>query len=331
MECADNNSIIITLAILTHGKVVSLNIESDIFDNVRLFSKSGDFEDVATTHLAERVVLNKVYELFRTDLNEPSINIMKNYVEYSQPKYKSFLKFMGNDNVNVENVCRLFSNITIDKIFSKIVTRPPGLLSTLLCFVDYIIPEFQGVFLVSAHRKINNNTYELIYPRDNISKNIDLLDLNNLREFALFFGKELPNLRIYSSQLPSVYLYEEREIAIKNDKTKSEEEKNILIEELHSEIFGIINEWKLTINRGKIDSIKMSMLVSIIKQIVGTNCNINLLDYSCNSITKYIPKEQKENMRYFEPMDIESGENIFFGGKKTKRNKKRRRKTRKHK
>ena len=48
MECVDNNSYVITLAIQTHGKVIDLNLSpeiSHIFNNVRLFSKTGDFVD----------------------------------------------------------------------------------------------------------------------------------------------------------------------------------------------------------------------------------------------------------------------------------------------
>ena len=58
----------------------------------------------------------------------------------------------------------------------------------------------------------------------------------------------------------------------------------------------------------------MSSLTKLIKDIMGKNCFINLFDYSCNSITKYLPKEQKYYTKYLTSSDIENPSNRLWGG-----------------
>jgi hypothetical protein len=328
MECANNNSIIITLAILMHGKVINLDITNNIFDNVRLFSKAGDLQDVVSSRLGELVILRKVNEMFQTDLTEPTINIIQKYVEYSHPKYKSLLE--GEEKMNRENVCRLFENITIDKTFSKTVIRPSGFINRILCLVDYIFPEFQGIFLVSIHEKVDDYNFKLIYPPHNEHKNLNLLELDNLALFASLFNKQLPNLHQYSSEFPSYIEYEEQEQNINNDPSLLLEEKTEKIDILRGQLYNLLTQWNLTIMNNSIEAIRMSKLVEIIKQIVGPQCNINLLDYSCNSLTKYIPKEQRKYIKYFEPLDVESELDVSYGGKTNKKARTKKRKLKRH-
>ena len=74
-------------------------------------------------------------------------------------------------------------------------------------------------------------------------------------------------------------------------------------------------------HNNKITTIKLSVLVKLIKQIIGQNCFINLLDYSCNSAARYIPEEQNLSAKYMVPDDIEQGNKKFGGIKKCSRNK----------
>ena len=67
---------------------------------------------------------------------------------------------------------------------------------------------------------------------------------------------------------------------------------------------------------------KLSVLVELIKIIIGQKCVINLLDYSCNSASIYIPKEQNLSSKYIVPDDIEQGNKKWGGNNKCSKNKK---------
>jgi len=80
-----------------------------------------------------------------------------------------------------------------------------------------------------------------------------------------------------------------------------------------------------------INAIKLSAFVDLVKLIVGQNCYINLLDYSCNSPSMYIPKDQLTSSKYMTESDIEQGLPNNWGGKhlKKRRNKKSNRRNKK--
>jgi hypothetical protein len=317
--------ILVNLAILMHGKVINLDINRNIFDNVRFVSKAGTFQDTATTVMRERQILPKLYYLFRKNLNDTTNNKIVNYITEERPEYQKFIR--DELTLNPEKVYRLFENINIDKSLSKSLIRPPGLINEILCYIEYLV-EFQGIFLISVHE---DDT--LIYPTsDELTQNIDLLDLNNLREFATLFGKELPNLVNDSTEFPNYLPFHQEELNVLNNNNLTKEEKESKIEEIQNNFYELLNQWKLTIKHNEIDSIRMSELVKIIKNIVGENCFINLLDYSCNSISKYVPKSQRLNMQYFESLDIESGRLYTnLGGKTNKKSKKNRKNNRRNK
>ena len=63
------------------------------------------------------------------------------------------------------------------------------------------------------------------------------------------------------------------------------------------------------------------MKSELVKTIVGNPCFINILDYSCNSPTIYIPKEQETLKQYaLKESDIEMGidKMVTKGGKKNR-------------
>jgi len=331
MECIDDNYII-TLAVQMHGKVIDLNLspeKQEIFDNVRLYSQSGDYRDVLSTPMDDYSILNKLNEIFQKNLNEPTINEIDKYIEFMNPKYKSFLESRASDEYSSEDrekVCRQFDNIIFDKSFSASTLPSDNLFS---CIFERLIPEFHGIFLVSIHKKIdtntNSNAYELIYPMNSNNKkpekNLDLLNLSEFEKLAKSFDKKLPNLKKKSFELP-VSEYLKREKAIEENNAFSIQEKKALLEQQKREFFEIISNWEITIKDNKINSIKMSYLIKLLKDIIGSSCFINLFDYSCNSITKYLPKEQKYYTKYLTSSDIENPSNRLWGGLHDNKNKK---------
>jgi hypothetical protein len=66
----------------------------------------------------------------------------------------------------------------------------------------------------------------------------------------------------------------------------------------------------------------MSVAVQLIKHLIGNDCIINLLDYSCNSPTIYIAPEETYSSTYYKSDDIEQGNNMrtdYGGNKRNKR------------
>ena len=342
MECVSNGSIIITLAIQTHGKVIDLNLSPDknnIFNDVRLFSKAGEFVDVVSSPIQDKNILRKVNNIFQTNLNKPSLDSMNEYVKYSHPIYKRFVE-ESRTNINNENVCRLFDNITFDKAFSTNLVNDGN---TILCLVDKLLdlinPEFNGIFIVSVHEKINNDEYKLIYPYDSsqFGTNLNLLKTNDLMGFARLFNNQniIHSLIKETTTLPTneyTSIYEK----LMNNKTISEYERKQRLDQINQEYYEILQQWNVTMkNSQEIQAIKMSYLVDIIKQIVGPKCKINILDYSCNSITRSIPEADLPNAKYLVTSDAENPSMKNWGGKKEKggrkqtKNKKRRTKRKK--
>lgn len=340
MECINNdkNTLIITLAVQMHGKVIDLDLtpeKQEIMNNVRLYSQSGDYRDVFSTPIDDYSILDKLNEIFQKDLNEPSINKIDKYIEYMSPRYKSFLKASVSDEYTSEDrekVCQYFDNIIFDKSFSSTSLPSDNFLS---CFLERLIPEFHGIFIVSIHKKIDTNKYELIYPNNSnkkskINKNLDLLNLKEFNNFANFFNKNLPNIKNLSFELPTNE-YLKREKVIEENPQLTLTEKKALLEQQKKEFYKIISDWNVTINGDKIESIRMSYLIKLIKDILGEKSNnyINLFDYSCNSITKYIPEEHRYFKKYLKTSDIENPVNKSWGGRKTRNKTKKNRRTKK--
>jgi len=313
MNCIDIGSKIVTLAIQMHGTVINLDLtdaEVDIFQNVRLFSKVGDFDDAVSSDLAERHILYKVNEMFQKDLTVPTVELINEYTEYSKPKYKNFLSHFNQLNeTRSQNVCRLFENITYDKALSTEDDVNSGFFN---CIMNRLIPPFQGFFVVSIHEKIEENSFKLLYPKKKDKQNLNLLLLNDFVQFANICGNELPDLRYYSNILPSAREF----IDVENDKTLTSEQKEIHVAQMKEDFYQLISRWNLTIKGNTIESIKLSVMINFIKNIVGPTCKINLLDYSCNSVSMFVPKNQLPNKKYMIENDMEQGYSKNWGGKR---------------
>jgi hypothetical protein len=284
----NNEDIVVTIAIQMHGSVVELDIQDNIFDNVRLFSKAGEFNDTFTNILCDIGVLQKVNKFFQHNLNAPTLNTLEDYISYYQPEYSRFLtRNRVVDQVNLQNISRLFPQVTIDKVFS----------------MDESIFEQMGIYLVSIHRIHSLNSLEYLYPAT--AKNPSLLKLVELERIADFFGKKMP--RLYSNELLDEK-YEKQQQNIARSSKYSEQEKQILSENTRSNYYKYLQDWDIELSKNgqTIKSIRMSTLVKLIRHIVGQECKINLLDYSCNSITGILPKHKLPYAQYLQPPDIEN-------------------------
>ena len=131
------------------------------------------------------------------------------------------------------------------------------------------------------------------------------------------FHTRLPNISDLSTELPSQRIYIEEENIVKNNNALTKEEKEERIQQIRSQFYNNLYKWQLKLDGDKIISIKLSTLVELVKLIIGRPCFINILDYSCNSPTIYIPQEQRILSQYaLQEGDIEMGMNKtkYYGG-----------------
>lgn len=297
-----DNLLILTIVIQMHGKVINFDLntkQTDIFNNVRLLCKAGDFVDYNSTPINEIFLVSRLQDYFTHDLDISTYDILK--------KTKSGV---------------LVDNITYDKSLSITIGEPT--------FWDSINPltGIQGIYLLSIH-----SGKKLIYPDKNKDKKVlNLIKPVDLNILARKFNTIVPNIQDLSTIIPSQKIYIEEENNVKSDDRLSEEEKEEMIEKIRRQFYTNLYNWQLTLSGEKIVSIKLSTLVELIKTIVGKHCFINLLDYSCNSPTIYIPKEQRTLKQYaLKTNDIEIGlKTTSLGGRK-KKFKRKRKQTNKHK
>ena len=303
MDCNDEiGSIIVTIAIITHGTVIDAELSLDrqlIFENTRLFSQSGDFTVVAANELMREGVLGSLNKRFQKDLNVPSVEVIEDYANVLRPKYQ---KYIGEEKNTNPLSCRIFQNITVDKAVGKSSIRSTFFKQMINC----IIPQLNGIFIVSIHRKEATDRFTLIYPLASNSKidNLNLLKISNLQLLADFFQTRLPNLREESLQHTFPNL-----------------ENDIPLEQAAEQL----NLWNLSFsNPDTIDYIRMSFLVKMVKDIIGSRqCKINLLDYSCSALNKRFSQSQTSNLKYWSASDVENPGEKGWGGKRRRRRRRR--------
>lgn len=296
MECIDIGSKIVTIAIMLHGSVISLNLppaNQNMLDNTRLFSLSGDFT-YAYGHNSLRLNnLEHLYKIFRHDLPVSTHQIMEEFTERVRLKYANYIDFLQyflND-LTTENICKVYQTITIDKAFG---TNIDGIYATIM---NCILPDVLGIYVVSVHEKTNTNQIELVYPLGESTDNLNLLVPAEFIKFANIFGingKVILERVIEESSTQPKY----------STRTDDETFKTQL------------NDWKVTCSsRGDISGIRLSYLIKLIKQIVGKDkCKLNIFDYSCSVISQHVSNTERKYAEYHKESDIESGTDKSWGG-----------------
>ena len=305
MENNPDELLILTIVIRMHSRVTNFDLntrEYNIFNNVRLLCKAGGFNDYDTSPIEELTFVSNLQKSFTKDLNEPTYNILK------------------------EHSGVLVDNITYDKVLSVI----EGQYETLF---DFITPfkYIQGIYLLSIHKG-----KKLIYPGED-KKIINFLKLSDLHILANLFKTKVPNIKDESTVIPDKKIFTKEENDVTNDDSLTEEIKNEKIKNIRGMFYNHIYNFQLTIEGNNIVIIKLSKLVELIKVIIGEPCFINILDYSCNTPSSYIPDKRGKRVENVLHSDIEMGikRNPLLGGKnkykkrKIKKRKTKRKKTRK--
>ena len=345
MDCDEVGSIIPTFAIITHGSIIEANLspeKQDILKNVRLFSLAGDVQEAHHSIDDENTFLQNLNDIFQMDLDVPTSDIIEQYANSIRPAYQDKIQSMTN--MNSKNVCRIFDNIPIDKMLGR-EAPASGLFYKMM---ECIIPPIIGVFLISIHKKISDNHFELLYPLagdppgklnfllggspdDDPPSNLNLFNIKDFTTFANMppFNKPFPaKLFDLSTPIPSRIVDPTKIKMVEQHEFITNEEKNEMLQQQRDELAQITLLWDVTISadRKYINAIRMSTLVKAIKDIIGTNSKINLLDYSCTNQTLRMPRSHEPYLQNFSQQSLPTSTTTStkWGGKYTNRRKNRR-------
>jgi len=337
MSGHEDGSIIVTIAIVAHALIIEADLSPEIqasFQNVRLFSKSGgvgsSLDSIFQSYLPS---LNR---RFQHSLTEPTINIMEEYSDCLRPRYQEDIKgynftssFFNRESEKMpcESVCKLFHNVTFDKIISNI---SHGGVSHLL---KHLFPT-DGVFVVSVHKQVSSNNLKLVYPLPDMKPNLNLYNLSEFQEFSNLFPRKR-RLPIEEMSMLSNNLHEIVKRCADNVEQTGEQIKQNTREQ--------ISIWKLTLSSDErsIIEIRLSYLLQLIKYVVGDECKINIFDYSCSNTSRFFSDSDRQALQYIDSGDIENPPDRSWGGfskkmrktlgrKNKKKNKKRKTKNRKN-
>ena len=114
---------------------------------------------------------------------------------------------------------------------------------------------------------------------------------------------------------------------VEQNKSITNEKKNVMLQQQRDELAQITLLWDVTISpdRKYINAIRMSILVQAIKDIIGTNSKINLLDYSCTNQTLRMPRSHEPYLQNFSTeQSLPTTASKKWGGKYTNMRKNRR-------
>ena len=184
-----------------------------------------------------------------------------------------------------------FDSLPYDKAFSGVSDMGLSAFNMLFSTIARL-PTNLGIWVISVHKRREphpTNNYEYVFPKD-IGQLTNLLNLNGLEQLNQTFNK-IPNLK----------------------GTIKKDDKYI----------------KLNGDNTRIENIRLSYLLKLLKQIMGPKCDFNIYDFSCsspcNGSSILDTKTTTSLIHLPEAGDPESGRTRFFGGKRKNRKTKRRR------
>jgi hypothetical protein len=311
MSCYEDGSIIVTIAVVAHGLTIETDLSPEIqrtFQNVRLFSKSGGINDSFDSIFDS--YLESLNRRFQQPLTEPTIKLMEEYSDRLRGVYQDDIEINNHmsrepEKIKSDSVCRIFDNVTVDKIISKTTSLWGQML-------ECVYPR-SGVFVISVHKKVSSDNLQLLYPLPGNKPNLNLFNLIDFQEFSNLFPSRTPlpieEMSMLSSNLSEIV---------------KRYEPNI--EEIREQIA----RWHLTLSSDErnISEIRLSYLLQLIKYVVGDECKTNIFDYSCSGPSRFFSDSDRQALQYIDSGDIENPPDRSWGGFSKKTSKKTRRKTR---
>jgi hypothetical protein len=150
-----------------------------------------------------------------------------------------------------------FNNLPYDKILGNYYNQ--GCVNR---FFNMFNLTTNGIWLISVHRKPSESTdndYEYVYPTDT-ERYINLLNIEGFKDLSYFFN--------FNSEFSQIF-----QELINFDKIKL----------WHGD-----KNWKVELNHDhtRIEYIRLTYLLDLLKKLFGLNCHLNVFDYSCSSMCR---------------------------------------------
>jgi hypothetical protein len=193
MEAGIPNELIFTFYIIMHGAIINFNLthdEEDLFDNCRMFSKTGSTCYAYTSNSIQDDITILKHQL-QKNLNNSSYDSINNCIKQNlKPKYIQYINSLSKSdlfprvnfpdtkedkNFIISNCRKTLLRVTHDKIFG---TKNENNL---------------GIFLLSVHKKELDGS--LSYIKIEHSYLLNLLIISELQKFAKMFDGVVPELK----------------------------------------------------------------------------------------------------------------------------------------
>jgi hypothetical protein len=258
-----------------------------------MFVKAGHCGGVVANDMDKVGVLQSVYRFFRKKIakDKDTFAVLHDFAE-------------GENG-------RIFEHITIDKIYR---VERKGFWNSVG------LGELFGIYLVSIHRKVSQgddgSEYQLVWPTPSKKDyNVDLLRVANIRRLIKLLRPDCDDACV--EQFCRFFLYDssnplgreehfQRLDAIERSNDTEERKKALVREEDEIYLRYLQNDFKLDLDR-RLDefySIRLSVFVSLLKEIAGEKCAINFIDYACHRVFPSI--KDKSALQYLTDSDIEN-------------------------
>jgi hypothetical protein len=279
---------IVTLAIFTHGLTTTLDIAPNVvsmIDNTRIYMISPKFGSAYAKWAIdphERGVYNHLKNIYQKTHHSNVIfnNLMDEYAEVSRPGYEKLRPYKS---AELEGpLGTVYDPITFDKVYT---IHENSCVEKIISSISNCLYGCGGIKIVSIHKRKNtkDTNIELIYPlKHHYNKSVDLTKSTDIIELTSYMFND-------------GHVIEDSGLDVLSTGGQEMTPKSDDFREKYSEFVSQGNQYNPYRNENEIEFIRLSQLIWIMKNLFGTNTNLNVFDYSCSNLYSKISEKEKSH------------------------------------